>query len=130
MISQPSCSSAKFRSHFVRLRNSPECFQIFATNVFCYFASDICCLNPNSLLVIHQLDDSLVVKQGYKGKQPVIYCFLIFILKTSGNFLQRRTFVNLTLSEIRSIFCFLFLSTIFYFLTPVSGWRFPSHECK
>ncbi|RVW88251.1 hypothetical protein CK203_038636 [Vitis vinifera] len=32
MISQPSCSSAKFRSHFVRLRNSPECFQIFATN--------------------------------------------------------------------------------------------------
>ncbi|RVW19482.1 hypothetical protein CK203_114076 [Vitis vinifera] len=64
MISQPSCSSAKFRSHFVRLRNSPECFQIFATNVFCYFASDICCLNPNSLLVIHQLDDSLVVEQG------------------------------------------------------------------
>nr|CAN63403.1 hypothetical protein VITISV_001870 [Vitis vinifera] len=64
MISQPSCSSAKFRSHFVRLRNSPECFQIFATIVFCYFASDICCLNANSLLVIHQLDDSLVVEQG------------------------------------------------------------------
>ena len=80
MISQPSCSSAKFRSHFVRLRNSPECFQIFATNVFGYFASDICCLNPNSLLVIHQLDDSLVVKQEYRGKQPVIYCFVIFIL--------------------------------------------------
>ncbi|KAL6318103.1 hypothetical protein AAG906_035248 [Vitis piasezkii] len=55
MISQPSCSSAKFRSHFVRLRNSPEY---------------ICCLNPNSLLVIHQLDDSLVVKQEYRGKQP------------------------------------------------------------
>ena len=88
MISQPSCSSAKFRSHFVRLQNSPECFQIFATNVFCYFASDICCLNPNSLLVIHQLDDSLVVKQGYRGKQPVIYCFVIFILKGSGNFPQ------------------------------------------
>ena len=81
MISQPSCSSAKIRSHFVRLRNSPECFQIFAINVFCYFASDICCLNPNSLLVIHQLDDSLVVKQGYRGKQPVIYCFVIFILR-------------------------------------------------
>ncbi|RVW64100.1 hypothetical protein CK203_051121 [Vitis vinifera] len=60
-------SAAKFRSHFVRLRNSPECFQIFATNVFGYFASDICCLNPNSLLVIHQLDDSLVVKQEYRG---------------------------------------------------------------
>ena len=88
MISQPSCSSAKFRSLFVRLRNSPECFQIFATNVFCYFASDICCLNPNSLLVIHQLDDSLVVKQEYRGKQPVIYCFVIFILWPSGNFLQ------------------------------------------
>ena len=84
MISQPSCSSAKFRSHFVRLRNSPECFQIFATIVFCYFASDICCLNANSLLVIHQLDDSLVVKQGYKGKQPVIYCFVIFILWSVG----------------------------------------------
>ncbi|RVW45335.1 Retrovirus-related Pol polyprotein from transposon TNT 1-94 [Vitis vinifera] len=63
---QPSAVKS-FRSHFVRLRNSPECFQIFATNVFCYFASDICCLNPNSLLVIHQLDDSLVVKQGYRG---------------------------------------------------------------
>ncbi|RVW66835.1 hypothetical protein CK203_065797 [Vitis vinifera] len=72
MISQPSCSSAKFRSHFVRLRNSPECFQIFATIVFCYFASDICCLNSNSLLVIHQLDDSLVVEQGCRGKQPDI----------------------------------------------------------
>nr|CAN64761.1 hypothetical protein VITISV_033532 [Vitis vinifera] len=34
MISQPSCFSAKFRSHFVRLRNSPECFQIFATDFF------------------------------------------------------------------------------------------------
>ena len=55
MISQPSCSSAKFRSHFVHLRNSPECFQIFAIDIFWYFASDIWCLNPNSLLVIHQL---------------------------------------------------------------------------
>ena len=99
MISQPSCSSAKFRSHFVRLRNSPECFQIFATNVFWYFASDICCLNPNSLLVIHQLDDSLVVKQEYRGKQPVIYCFVIFILKTvGGTFPRRPTYVNFTLS--------------------------------
>ena len=77
-------AEGQFRSHFVRLRNSPECFQIFAANVFWYFASDICCLNPNSLLVIHQLDDSLVVKQEYRGKQPVIYCFVIFILKTVG----------------------------------------------
>ena len=90
MISQPSCSSAKFRSHFVRLRNSPECFQIFATIVFCYFASDICCLNANSLLVIHQLDDSLVVEQGCRGKQPDMYCFVIFTLKTSGNFPQEK----------------------------------------
>ena len=98
MISQPSCSSAKFRSHFVRLRNSPECFQIFATNVFCYFASDICCLNPNSLLVIHQLDDSLAVEQGCKGKQPDMYCFVIFTLKHRGTFPRRPTYVNFTLS--------------------------------
>ena len=26
MISQPSCTSVKFRSHFVHLRNDPECF--------------------------------------------------------------------------------------------------------
>ena len=26
IISQPSYTSAKFRSHFVRLQNSPECF--------------------------------------------------------------------------------------------------------
>ena len=68
MISQPSCSSAKFRSHFVRLWNSPESFPIFATDIFCYFASDIWCLNPNFLLVIHQLKDSLVVKQEQKGE--------------------------------------------------------------
>nr|CAN62575.1 hypothetical protein VITISV_008481 [Vitis vinifera] len=72
MISQPSCSSAKFRSHFVRLRNSPECFQIFATIVFCYFASDICCLNANSLLVTHQLDDSLVVEQGCRETETIV----------------------------------------------------------
>ncbi|KAL6321565.1 hypothetical protein AAG906_021804 [Vitis piasezkii] len=75
----PSCSSAKFRSHFVRLRNSPEY---------------ICCLNPNSLLVIHQLDDSLDVKQEYRGKQPVIYCFVIFLLRSRGTFSRRPTHVN------------------------------------
>ena len=37
IISQPSCSFAKFRSHFVHLRNSLECFQIFATNIFLIF---------------------------------------------------------------------------------------------
>ena len=98
MISQPSCSSAKFRRHFVRLRNSPECFQIFATNVFGYFASDICCLNPNSLLVIHQLDDSLVVEQGCRGKQPDMYCFVFFTLKRRGTFPRRPTFVKFALS--------------------------------
>ena len=87
-------SAAKFRSHFVRLRNSPECFQIFATIVFCYFASDICCLNANSLLVIHQLDDSLVVEQGCRGKQPDMYCFVIFTLKRRGTFPRRPSFVK------------------------------------
>ena len=53
---------AKFRSHLARLRNSPECFQIFATNIFRFFASDIWCLNPHFLLVTHQLYDSLVIK--------------------------------------------------------------------
>ena len=32
---------AKFRSHLARLRNPPECFQIFATDIFRFFASDI-----------------------------------------------------------------------------------------
>ena len=33
--------AAKFRSHLARLRNPPECFQIFVTNIFRIFASDI-----------------------------------------------------------------------------------------
>ena len=32
---------AKFRSHFARLRNSPKCFPIFATDIFRFFALDI-----------------------------------------------------------------------------------------
>ena len=44
---------AKFCSYLARLRNPPEYFQIFATDIFRFFASDIWCLNPHSLLVIH-----------------------------------------------------------------------------
>ena len=36
------------------LRNPPECFQIFSTDTFRFFSSDIWCLNPHFLLVIHQ----------------------------------------------------------------------------
>ena len=32
---------AKFRSHLARLQKSPECFPIFATDIFRFFASDI-----------------------------------------------------------------------------------------
>ena len=46
---------AKFHSHLAHLRNPPECFQIFATDIFRFFASDIWCLNPHFLLVIHLL---------------------------------------------------------------------------
>ena len=31
----------KFHSHLARLRNSPECFSIFATDIFRFFALDI-----------------------------------------------------------------------------------------
>ena len=31
----------KFRSHLARLRNPPKCFQIFATDIFRFFTSDI-----------------------------------------------------------------------------------------
>ena len=44
---------AKFYSPCCMLRNPSECFQIFATNIFRFFSSDIWCLNPLSLLVIH-----------------------------------------------------------------------------
>ena len=131
MISQPSCSSAKFRSHFVRLRNSPECFQIFATIVFCYFASDICCLNANSLLVIHQLDDSLAVEQGCKGKQPDMYCFVIFTLKTSGNFPQERIFCKiLHLAKYRVSFAFFFSLLFSIFLVAKHPWRMKSPRMR
>ena len=43
----------KFRSHLARLWNPLECFQIFVTDIFRFFASDIWCLNPHFLLVIH-----------------------------------------------------------------------------
>ena len=42
-----------FVAHLACLRNSLECFQIFATDCFRFFSSDIYCLNPHSLLVIH-----------------------------------------------------------------------------
>ena len=45
---------AKFHSHLACLRNSPECFEIFAIDTFRFFSSDIWCLNPHFLLVIHQ----------------------------------------------------------------------------
>ena len=32
---------SKFRGHLARLQNPPECFQIFATDIFRFFASDI-----------------------------------------------------------------------------------------
>ena len=47
-------SLRNFAAHLACLRNPPECFQIFATNFFRFFSLDICCLNPHSLLVIHQ----------------------------------------------------------------------------
>ena len=37
---------AKFCSYLARLRNPPEYFQIFATDTFRFFSSDIWCLNP------------------------------------------------------------------------------------
>ena len=47
-------SLRNFVAHLACLRNPPECFQIFVTDSFRFFSSDICCLNPHSLLVIHQ----------------------------------------------------------------------------
>ena len=46
-------SLQNFAAHLTCLRNPPECFQIFATETFRFFSSDICCLNPY-FLVIHQ----------------------------------------------------------------------------
>ena len=124
-------SAAKFRSHFVRLRNSPECFQIFAIDSFWYFASDIWCLNPNSLLVIHQLDDSLVVKQEYRGKQPVIYCFVIFNLRTSGNFPQETIFCKiLHLAKYIISFAFFFSLLFSIFLVAKHPWRMKSPRMR
>ena len=53
-----------FRRSCFNLRNPPMCSQIFATHSFRFFSSsNICCLNPYFLLVIHQSQDSLVRKQ-------------------------------------------------------------------
>ena len=53
---------ANFRRPYCKLQNPPEHSQIFATDSFRFFSSDICCLNPHFLLVIHQSKDSLVRK--------------------------------------------------------------------
>ena len=47
-------SLRNFTAHLACLQNPPKCFQIFSTDSFRFFSSDICCLNPHSLLVIHQ----------------------------------------------------------------------------
>ena len=38
-------SLQNFAAHLACLRNLPECFQIFMTNSFRFFSSNICCLN-------------------------------------------------------------------------------------
>ena len=48
-------SLQNFAAHLTCLRNPPECFQIFATDTFGYFASDFLCLKPHFLLVTRQL---------------------------------------------------------------------------
>ena len=45
--------AAKFCSHLARLRNSPEASRYLRPTFFRFFASDIWCLNPQTLLVIH-----------------------------------------------------------------------------
>ncbi|RVW24511.1 hypothetical protein CK203_090877 [Vitis vinifera] len=58
---------SKLKANFAGLRNQP----LAAKSAFgCEIISQpsyICCLNANSLLVIHQLDDSLVVEQGCRA---------------------------------------------------------------
>ena len=43
-----------FRKSCFNLRNPPVYSQIFVTDSFRFFSSDICCLNPYFFLVIHQ----------------------------------------------------------------------------
>ena len=51
---------------------------IFATDIVRYFALDIWCLNPQTLLVIHQLQDSLVIKFGKRMHYLKIFLFCNF----------------------------------------------------
>ncbi|KAL6332118.1 hypothetical protein AAG906_020800 [Vitis piasezkii] len=89
MISQPSCSLRNFAAVLCALK----------------FSEYICCLNPNSLLVIHQLDDSLVVKQEYR--QPL----------TPGDFLSSTFYLTrlgmnqngAVAGDVSLLFCFLLL---------------------
>ena len=59
-------------------------FPIFATDILRYFALDIWCLSPQTLLVTHQLQDSLVIKFGKRVNNLKIFCFVIFYIYLSG----------------------------------------------
>ena len=64
-------------------------FPICATDILRYFALDNCCLNPQTLLVTHQLQDSLVIKFGKRVNNLKIFCFVIFYIYTLGSLFSR-----------------------------------------
>ena len=63
--------AAKFRNPLARLWNSPEASQYLWPTFWDFFALDIWCLNPQTLLVIHLSQDSLVFKQEQRVNNPI-----------------------------------------------------------
>ena len=83
-------------------------FLIFPTDILGYFALDICCLNPQSLLVTHLSWDSLVFKQ-VKRVNNLIYIVCNFLYKDIKYVIGRKK--KYILQSICSVFpgyiCFL-----------------------
>ena len=103
-------------------------FQIFffrylmsTTDILGYFALDIWCLNPQTLLVTHQLQDSLVIKFGKRVNNPLyIVCNLIQKNGESGELVLRdASFVQFCKEvKYRALLCFYLLILIVFSYQP------------
>ena len=96
------------------------------------FSSDILCLNLHFLLVFSHSCNSLARKYPWKGKLPSYINSLVNTKKgTLGElFPGHQLMYILHLRKYRDLFCFIFLSTILFFLEAKQPLRMFSQRMR
>ena len=124
VIRNPFCASAKSRRPRFHLRNGPQCFLTFAIDTLRYFSSDFCYLNPQTLLVSHQLQDSLAIKLGKRVNIHVIIIIIIFILNSTRELVLRDASFAQFWKEVKYralalLFIYIFVFSFFFSFQPI-----------